>query len=53
MGAWRGEGPELINSARDSLEGHLMSFAAEESRLNNGAVIDMAQFRAKAEAATS
>ena len=48
--AVRGEGPALINSARHALEGHLMAFAAEESRLNKGAVIDMEEFRTKAEA---
>ena len=32
------------DSAEEALEGHMMSFAAEESRLNDGAVIDMDKF---------
>ncbi|MCB0013579.1 MAG: hypothetical protein KDE34_16815, partial [Anaerolineales bacterium] len=38
-------------SARESLESHLMAFAAEESRLD-GTVIDMAAYRAAAEELT-
>ena len=38
-------------SARESLESHLMCFAAEQSRLN-GTVIDMALFRQQAEQLT-
>ena len=43
--AIRGEGPALVSSAEEALEGHLMAFAAEESRVNGGAVIDMEEFR--------
>lgn len=45
--AMRGQQPPLT-AARDSLESHLLAFAAEESRLN-GTVIDMEQFRQQAE----
>ncbi|NOZ26772.1 MAG: Gfo/Idh/MocA family oxidoreductase [Chloroflexi bacterium] len=40
-----------LTTARDSLESHLMAFAAEEARLN-GSVIDMKEFRQRAEAST-
>ena len=43
----RGEA-DALTSARESLESHLMAFAAEEARLN-GTVVDMAEFRARAE----
>jgi hypothetical protein len=36
--------PETLTSARNSLESHLMAFAAEESRLGGG-VIDMDAYR--------
>jgi len=36
-----------LTSARESLESHLMAFAAEESRLN-GTVVDMNEFRNRA-----
>lgn len=39
-------------SARECLESHLLAFAAEEARLS-GNVVDMAAFRALAEASTS
>ena len=48
--ALRGAGEALRSSARDSLESHLMAFAAEESRLNGGALIDMDEYRARIEA---
>jgi len=48
--AMQGEDQALRTSARDSLESHLMAFAAEESRLNGGQVIDMAEYRARIEA---
>jgi predicted dehydrogenase len=48
--ALRGEGAALRTSARDSLESHLMAFAAEESRLNGGVLIDMSEYRARIEA---
>ncbi|MFO7167598.1 MAG: Gfo/Idh/MocA family oxidoreductase [Chloroflexota bacterium] len=47
--ALRGVEPPLT-SARESLESHLLAFAAEEARLQ-GSVVDMADFRARAEAA--
>jgi hypothetical protein len=48
--AMRGERGALHTSARDSLESHLMAFAAEESRLNGGTTIDMDAYRARIEA---
>jgi len=48
--AMGGEEQALRTSARDSLESHLMAFAAEESRLNGGQVVDMAEYRARIEA---
>jgi predicted dehydrogenase len=50
VGALRGEEAALRTSARDSLESHLMAFAAEESRLQGGALIDMDEYRARIEA---
>ena len=46
--AMRGEGPGLLNSASEALESHLMAFAAEESRVDGGVVIDMEEYRRKA-----
>jgi predicted dehydrogenase len=46
----RGEKNGLRTSARESLESHLMAFAAEESRLNGGQVVDMEVYRARIEA---
>jgi hypothetical protein len=37
-----------LTTARESLESHLLAFAAEESRLK-GTVVDMADFRQRAE----
>ena len=48
--ALNGQGTALRTSARDSLESHLMAFAAEESRLAEGQVIDMAAYRTRIEA---
>jgi predicted dehydrogenase len=48
--ALRGDGEALRTSARDALESHLMAFAAEESRLDRGRVIEMAEYRARIEA---
>jgi predicted dehydrogenase len=42
---------EPLTSARASLESHLLAFAAEEARLA-GTVVDMAAYRAQAEALT-
>jgi predicted dehydrogenase len=47
VGAVRGDS-EPLTTGRESLESHLMAFAAEESRLNNS-VVDMADYRARAE----
>ncbi len=47
--ALRGQSSALRTSARDSLESHLMAFAAEESRLNGGRVIDMDEYRTRIE----
>lgn len=43
--AIRGQGPGLLSSAEEALESHMMAFAAEESRLNGGVVVDMEQYR--------
>jgi len=48
VAAVRGDSAPLT-SGRESLESHLMAFAAEESRLNN-TVVDMEDYRAQAEA---
>ena len=45
--AVRGAGQPLT-TARESLESHLLAFAAEESRLNDK-VVDMGDFRRRAE----
>jgi hypothetical protein len=45
--AMRGE-VAALTTARESLESHLMAFAAEESRLND-VVVDMGEFRQRAE----
>jgi len=47
----RGETEDLV-LARDSIESHLMAFAAEESRLK-GTMVDMAKFREIVEGSTS
>jgi predicted dehydrogenase len=39
---------DALTNARESLESHLLAFAAEEARLN-GAVVDMENFRTRAE----
>jgi predicted dehydrogenase len=49
VSAMRGDGSALRTSARDSLESHLMAFAAEESRLNGGKLIDMDDYRTRIE----
>ena len=48
--ALNGEASALHTTARDSLESHLMAFAAEESRMKGGQVIDMDEYRARIEA---
>lgn len=47
-----GDPSAIITNADESLESHLLAFAAEESRLNGGAVIDMAAYRKKIESET-
>ncbi|VAW37510.1 Oxidoreductase family protein [hydrothermal vent metagenome] len=47
VGAIRGD-EKAMTTARESLESHLMAFAAEESR-HNGTVVDMVDFRQRAE----
>ncbi|QPC84065.1 Gfo/Idh/MocA family oxidoreductase [Phototrophicus methaneseepsis] len=49
VNALRGEPDESITTARESLESHLLAFAAEESRLNH-TTIHMPTFRARVEA---
>ena len=44
----RGQRQDVLTSARESVESHLLAFAAEESRLN-GTVVDMASYRARIE----
>ena len=46
--AVKGEETPRLTSATDILESHLMCFAAEESRVRGGAVIEMEQFRQQA-----
>lgn len=48
--ALRGQPDETLTTARESLESHLLAFAAEQARVQHS-VIEMAGFRAKAEAA--
>jgi predicted dehydrogenase len=50
LSALRGEIPPMT-TARASLESHLLAFAAEEARINS-TVIDMQEFRARAETLT-
>ena len=42
----QGHPDENVTTARESLESHLLAFAAEESRLNK-TVINMAEFRGR------
>ena len=49
--ALKGEADDSITTARESLESHLLAFAAEESRLNK-TVINMDQFRRRLEGQT-
>ncbi len=51
VNAVNGKPDDSITTARESLESHLLAFAAEEARLNN-TVVDMADFRARVEADT-
>ncbi len=44
----RGDADDSVTTARESLESHLLAFAAEESRLNRS-VVDMEEFRTRAE----
>ena len=49
--ALKGEADDSITTARESLESHLLAFAAEESRLNK-TVINMVEFRRRLEEQT-
>ena len=49
--ALKGEADDSITTARESLESHLLAFAAEESRLNK-TVINMDEFRRRLEEQT-
>ncbi len=49
--ALKGEADDSITTARESLESHLLAFAAEESRLNKK-VINMVEFRRRLEEQT-
>ena len=51
VNAVKGNPDDSVTTARESLESHLLAFAAEEARLNHS-VIDMAEFRARVEADT-
>jgi predicted dehydrogenase len=46
VGALRGQDTQVLTTARESVESHLMAFAAEEARLN-GTTVAMAEFRAR------
>ncbi|HPQ71132.1 MAG TPA: Gfo/Idh/MocA family oxidoreductase [bacterium] len=46
----RDENRDLLTNAERALESHLLCFASEEAR-ENGVVVDMSEFRARAEAA--
>lgn len=50
LNALKGAPDESASTARESLESHLLAFAAEESRLNK-IVVDMNEFRARCHAA--
>ena len=49
----RGQDSEPLCTAEEALESHLMCFAAEESRVRNGAVIEMEAYRQEANAAAA
>ncbi len=48
VAAMRGQRQDVLTSARESVESHLLAFAAEEARLT-GTVVDMASYRARIE----
>lgn len=48
VGALRSNQPDALTSARNSLESHLMAFAAEEARVT-GRVVQMADYRREVE----
>lgn len=48
VNAMQGNPDDSVTTARESLESHLLAFAAEESRLNH-TVINMAEFRERVE----
>jgi hypothetical protein len=51
VNAMKGQPDDSLTTARESLESHLLCFAAEEARLQH-TIINMPEFRARAEAAT-
>jgi len=44
IGALRGDRPDVLTSGRESVESHLLAFAAEEARVS-GTTVDMAAYR--------
>jgi predicted dehydrogenase len=48
VGALRGQRQDVLTSARESVESHLLAFAAEEARLN-GSTVEMAAYRERIE----
>ena len=49
----RGQDSDVLCTAEEALESHLMCFAAEESRTHNGAVIEMDAYRQEAHASAA
>ena len=52
VGALRANQPDTLTSARNSMESHLMAFAAEEARVT-GAFVPMADYRRRVESAST
>jgi hypothetical protein len=40
-----GKNPQVATSIDESIESHYMALAAEESRLNGGALVELAKYR--------